>query len=47
MSFLFADAMGDWWNQHWPLVLGGVLLVLGVLFLVIFFSFVRCGFNAC
>src|SRR5438874_10518309 len=42
MHILLADAVGDFISKNaWVLIGGAVLLVLGVFFLVIFFSFVR------
>jgi uncharacterized protein YqfA (UPF0365 family) len=42
MSVLFAQSdVGTWLQQHWPLVLGGILLLVGIFFLIVFFSFVR------
>src|SRR5947208_1776887 len=44
MSVLFAQQQvtpASWWEQYWPLIVGGLLLLVGIFFLVIFFSFVR------
>src|SRR5437588_7831863 len=38
----FAQTAGDWFMEHkWMLIIGGIILLLGIFFLVIFFSFVR------
>src|SRR5436190_22451669 len=43
MSVLFAQSndVGGWLQGHWPLVVGGILLLVGIFFLIVFFSFVR------
>src|SRR5947208_4101231 len=44
MSVLFAQQQvtpASWWEQYWPLIGGAIVLLLGIFFLVIFFSFVR------
>src|SRR5947208_225860 len=44
MSVLFAQQQvtpASWWEQYWPLIVGGLLLLVGIFFLIVFFSFVR------
>src|SRR5262245_41503229 len=42
MSVLFAQTdVGKWFQDYWLLILAAVLLLLGVCFLIVFFSFVR------
>ncbi|MFO0966179.1 MAG: hypothetical protein U0793_11430 [Gemmataceae bacterium] len=43
---LFAD-LNDLWTEHkWMLIGGAVVLLLGIFFLIVFFSFLRCGSSA-
>lgn len=43
MPLLFAQAPGqtDLLERYWPLIVGGLLLLVGIFFLIVFFSFVR------
>jgi uncharacterized protein YqfA (UPF0365 family) len=44
MYLLFAaesQSIGDWLQGKWLMIVGAILLILGLMFLVIFFSFVR------
>src|SRR5947207_11481832 len=40
MPFLFANGT-TWLEQYWGLILACVLILLGIFFLIVFFSFVR------
>src|SRR6516164_4375175 len=41
MHLLFSETLTDWLQGKWLMILGAILLILGIFFLVIFFSFVR------